>query len=130
MVDTRSQPMLVLGGGQLGLMMAEAGVRLGIVIDRLDTATNEVIPGTSNLRIEMSIEQLLDRYPVITAEMEHLPQNEFVLALKASENWVNSRAFDMLPSRDSQKRLLDDIGVANAVVSRITDEIEDFNIQR
>ena len=114
MVDTRFQPILVLGGGQLGLMMAEAGVRLGTVVDRLDTATNEVIPGTSNLRIEMDIAQLLDRYPVITAEMEHLPQNDFVHALKSSENWRNARAFDILPSRDSQKRLLDDIGVANA----------------
>ena len=81
--DTSSvnHPVLILGGGQLGLMMAEAATHLGIAVDRLDTQTGEVIPGTSNLRIKMSLDALLERYPVITAEMEHLPNSPLVEAI-------------------------------------------------
>ena len=38
---------LVLGGGQLGLMMAEAAARLGLVVDRYDPERALLLPGTS-----------------------------------------------------------------------------------
>ncbi|NKB77755.1 MAG: ATP-grasp domain-containing protein [Gammaproteobacteria bacterium] len=109
-----NHPILVLGGGQLGLMMAEAAIHLGVVVDRLDTANDKLMPGTSNLRVDTTLDFLVDRYAVITAEMEHLPDSGLVNGLRLSERWMNGSAFDILPGRNQQKRLLDEIGVHNA----------------
>ncbi len=95
-------------------MMAEAATHLGVVVDRLDTATDQLIPGTSNLRVDTDLTVLLRRYSVITAEMEHLPNNELVTALRDSNLWANGSAFYILPARNRQKSLLDEIGVNNA----------------
>ena len=109
-----SQSILVLGGGQLGLMLAESAAHLGIGLDRVDTVTDQLIPGTSLLRLPTGSNELACRYSVITAEMEHLPETGLVRHLRQSTAWANKKSFDILPSRQRQKELLDDIGVANA----------------
>ena len=45
---------LVLGGGQLGLMMAEAAARLGLVVDRYDPERALLLPGTSDLAVPIT----------------------------------------------------------------------------
>lgn len=105
---------LVVGAGQLGLMMAAAGARLGISVDRLDHVTGEVLPGTSDTRLPLSREEILARYPVITAELEHLLGNEMVEGLRDESAWCNAEAMSLLPARDQQKALLDQLDIATS----------------
>jgi len=105
---------LLLGGGQLGLMMAEAGAQLALHVDRLDLWTNQIIPGTSGLRLTSSVEEILERYPVISAELEHLPDTKLINGLLASDNWANKKAFANTAKRHDEKRLLDRLQIHTA----------------
>lgn len=106
--------LLVVGAGQLGLMMAAAAARFGISVDRMDHVSGEVLPGTSSSRITMDCGAILERYPVITAELEHLLGNELVEGLRDESAWCNGEAMTLLPARDQQKSLLDQLGVATS----------------
>lgn len=106
-----STRILVLGQGQLGLMLAEAGIRLGLVVDRLDPDGERLLPGSSDLELEVTAEGLLQRYSVITAEREQLPDTALMRALLGSDRFVNNPAFEVLPDRLEQKRLLDRLEV-------------------
>ena len=70
-----AERVLVLGGGQLGLMMAEAAARLGGVVDRYDPEREVVLPGTSDMTVRLDADQCLARYDVITAEREAFPDS-------------------------------------------------------
>lgn len=105
---------LVVGAGQLGLMMAAAGARFGISVDRVDHVSGEILPGTSRTRIKMGLEQIIENYPVITAELEHLLGNEIVEGLREFPAWLNAEAMALVPARDQQKALLDQLGVATS----------------
>jgi len=106
--------MLIIGSGQLGLMMAAEGGRLGIQIDRLDFTRHEILPGTSSLRIPAALDYILSHYDVISAELEHLPQDDFFDAIYQSPAWVNPQAFAVLPDRYTQKQLLDTLNIPTA----------------
>ena len=80
---------LVVGAGQLGLMMAAAGARFGISVDRMDHVSGELLPGTSSLRISDDPLERGKTYPVITAELEHLLGNPLVEGLKDLDAWQN-----------------------------------------
>jgi len=116
---------LVVGAGQLGLMMAAAGGRFATSVDRIDHVTGELVPGTSRLRLPMPGDDALSGYVAITAELEHLLGNPVVENLRTLPNWQNAEAMDRLPSRDTQKALLDELEVATAPWRRIdqADEI-------
>lgn len=102
---------LILGGGQLGLMMAEAGARLGLVVDRFDPERNVLIPGTSDFTVDVSLEQCLERYDVISVEREAFPAEGISSALAHSEKSVAATALEVLPDRQLQKALLDRLQV-------------------
>lgn len=106
------KPVLVVGAGQLGLMMAAAGARFGIPVDRMDHVTGELVPGTSNLRLQMSIDEIEQRYSIITAELEHLGDTVLLNSVKATSSWCNAAAFEILPTREKQKQMLDQLQVA------------------
>lgn len=108
------QPVLVLGSGQLGLMMAEAGARLGIPVDRMSPEQDTLVPGTSDLSWPLEMDFCLERYPVITAEREHLPDSEVIRRLLDAPAMTGREAMRVLPDRLSQKRFLDDNGVTTA----------------
>ena len=105
---------LVVGAGQLGLMMAEAGARFGISVDRIDHLSGEILPGTSKTKISLDSEAISEVYPVVTAELEHLLGNPLVEGLKESNSWLNAEAFEVLPARHQQKELLDQLDVATS----------------
>lgn len=107
-------PVLMLGSGQLGLMLAAAGARLGIAVDRLDLGTGELIPGTSDYRVKTDFDALVSRYSLISAELEHLPNTPLVKALTETDAWCNKAAFQVLPDRKSQKSLLDNLHINTA----------------
>jgi 5-(carboxyamino)imidazole ribonucleotide synthase len=80
-------------------------------VDRIDHINGEVLPGTSATRIVMEQEELLQRYPKITAELEHLLGNALVEGLRNAPAWCNAEAMGLLPARDQQKGLLDQLEV-------------------
>ena len=106
--------MLILGSGQLGLMMATYAGQLGLQVDRLDMDSCELLPGCSKVRVDTTLEYLLTQYNVITAEIEHLPSTDFFQALYQSPAWINQQAFTVLPDRNQQKRLLNQLSIPTA----------------
>ena len=105
---------LVLGGGQLGLMMAEAGARLGLVVDRYDPERALLLPGTSDLPVPIDLETCLDRYPVITVEREAFPDSGLSAELARSDRCVARGALKVIPDRFDQKTMLDKLGIPTA----------------
>lgn len=118
--------LLILGHGQLGLMMAAEAARLGLVVDRLDMQTGELLLGTTVKRQAISADQIFADYDVITAEIEHLPHSELLDRIYASDKWANAQSFELLPNRFSQKTLLDDLAVPTAPWC-VLDKREDLN---
>lgn len=105
---------LVLGSGQLGLMMAVEAARLGIELDRVDASSGTLFKGTCPRPEHFDLTSMVGKYDVITAEMEHLPDNELIRSLKAQQAWINDSAFSKLVDRKDQKTLLDKLGLATA----------------
>lgn len=105
---------LVIGEGQLGMMLAEAGVRLGVVVDRLHPEEGDIIAGGSDLRQTLDADTVLARYDVITSEREHFPQTPLVQALISHSKFPNADTYALLPDRAQQKTMLDELAIATA----------------
>jgi len=85
----------VLGNGQLGNMLAEAGTRLG----------KRVIP----MSIEMPTD--LPDDAIVTAEREHWTATDFISSVIAHPGWLNKETFVCIPDRRKQKTLLDSLDI-------------------
>ena len=105
---------LVIGAGQLSLMLAEAGSRLGIQVDRLDPFSGDLRHGTSLDVVNYDLDTLLARADILTAEIEHLPDNALVQKLMAAPRFPAARALRLIADRLPQKQLLDELEVPNA----------------
>lgn len=102
----------VLGNGQLGAMLAQAGQRLGIAVDLLDPEQASSLPAAET---------------TITCEREHWPANVFTNALQSLPGWRNGAAIAALANRRQQKQLLNQLGLATAAwlpVSATTTQAE------
>lgn len=88
----------MLGTGQLGAMLQQAGQRIGIDVRLLDVDTG--VLAEEDVRI--------------TAEREHWPVNQFTDALQRHPGWINGPAFAALSNRIRQKSLLDQLGLPTA----------------
>jgi 5-(carboxyamino)imidazole ribonucleotide synthase len=88
-------PIYVLGDGQLGSMLQEAGTRLGL----------SVVP--------MSIDQAseIPAGAMITAEREHWSPSDFISSILSHQGWINDKTFVLIPDRRKQKALLDELGL-------------------
>jgi 5-(carboxyamino)imidazole ribonucleotide synthase len=92
----------VLGTGQLGAMLQQAGQRIGIDVRLLE------VDG------KMSPDALPQEGIAITAEREHWPVNSFTQALQRHPGWLNGAALAVLSNRIRQKSLLDQLGLPTA----------------
>lgn len=108
------QPVLILGGGQLGLMIAEAAARLGLVVDRYDPENSCLLPGTSDFRSNIDLETALHRYAAVTVEREAFPETGQATQLVQSDKSVARQALRTIPDRFDQKSMLDELGIATA----------------
>ena len=88
----------VLGNGQLGSMLQQAGAGLGIKVKLLN--------------IEADLYPAKDM--ILTVEREHWPANAYTEALRQHPNWLNQTALQTLSNRARQKTLLDELGIATA----------------
>ncbi|MGD8203418.1 5-(carboxyamino)imidazole ribonucleotide synthase [Pantoea sp. FN0305] len=94
------KPVCVLGNGQLGRMLRQAGEPLGIAVYPVGLdAEPEALP------IQQS---------VITAEVERWPETALTRELARHSAFVNRDIFPLLADRLTQKQLLDRLGLATA----------------
>ena len=94
------KPVCVLGNGQLGRMLRQAGEPLGIAVYPVGLdAEPEAVPF---------------RQSVITAEIERWPETALTRELAGHPAFVNRDIFPRLADRLTQKQLLDQLGLATA----------------
>lgn len=94
------KPVCVLGNGQLGRMLRQAGEPLGIAVFPVGLdAEPEAVPYQNS---------------VITAEIERWPETALTRELATHSNFVNRDIFPCLADRLTQKQLLDQLGLATA----------------
>ncbi|MET3107390.1 5-(carboxyamino)imidazole ribonucleotide synthase [Oxalobacteraceae bacterium GrIS 2.11] len=88
----------VLGNGQLGAMLQQAGQRIGVDVALLDVDA-DVYPAQD---------------AIVTVEREHWPVNPYTESLQQHRHWMNGNALFTLANRVRQKSLLDQLQVATA----------------
>lgn len=94
------KPVCVLGNGQLGRMLRQAGEPLGIAVYPVGLdAEPEAVPYQNS---------------VITAEIERWPETALTRELAVHNNFVNRDIFPRLADRLTQKQLLDHLNLATA----------------
>lgn len=94
------KPVCVLGNGQLGRMLRQAGEPLGIAVYPVGIdAEPEAVPYQNS---------------VITAEIERWPETALTRELATRSAFVNRDIFPRLADRLTQKQLLDQLGLATA----------------
>ncbi len=113
------QRILVLGSGQLGLMLAEAGARWGMTIDRLDIDNGGILYGSSGKVHSLDQFSPTD-YDIITIEREHIPDTALVNDLRANPGWHGEQALYTLAHRRRQKALLDRLSIPTAAWLPVT----------
>ena len=101
------KPVCVLGNGQLGRMLRQAGEPLGIAVYPVGLdAEPEAVPYQQS---------------VITAEIERWPETALTRELATHNAFVNRDIFPRLADRLTQKQLLDQLGLATAPWQLLTD---------
>ncbi|MBW7981925.1 5-(carboxyamino)imidazole ribonucleotide synthase [Enterobacillus tribolii] len=94
------KPVCVLGNGQLGRMLRQAGEPLGITVYPVGPdADPQAVPW---------------RQAVITAEIERWPETALTREIAGHNGFVNRDIFPRLADRLTQKQLLDELGLATA----------------
>lgn len=94
------KPVCVLGNGQLGRMLRQAGEPLGIAVYPVGLdAEPEAVPYQNS---------------VITAEIERWPETALTRELATHNAFVNRDIFPRLADRLTQKQLLDSLNLATA----------------
>jgi len=90
----------VLGAGQLGAMLKQAGTPLGIDVRPVDIESTQTLP--------------LKPTDVVTAEREEWPETVATKQLSTHSNFVNLTTFPQLADRLTQKQWLDRLELATA----------------
>ena len=104
------KPVCVLGNGQLGRMLRQAGEPLGITVYPVGIdAEPEAVPFQNS---------------VITAEIERWPETALTRELASHTGFVNRDIFPRLADRLTQKQLLDQLGLATAPWQLLADASE------
>ncbi|MGI9229013.1 MAG: ATP-grasp domain-containing protein [Gammaproteobacteria bacterium] len=108
------QRILVLGSGQLGLMLAEAGARWGMTIDLLDIDQQLIHYGSSRTARPLDDFDPDNDYDIITIEREHLPDTALVNTLRQHPGWRGEQALINIADRQRQKAMLDRLKLPTA----------------
>ena len=104
------KPVCVLGNGQLGRMLRQAGEPLGIAVYPVGIdAEPEAVPYQNS---------------VITAEIERWPETALTRELANHPAFVNRDIFPRLADRLTQKQLLDQLNLATAPWQLLADKSE------
>ena len=120
----------VLGGGQLGRMMAMEARRMGYRICVLDRDTrcptgqfaDDVVVGT--LDDLESARCVAERSAVVTLDTEHVPAEVLTAISAVAPVRPGPRVLATIQDRAVQKQFLDGLGLAQARWSTFTDDAE------
>lgn len=104
------KPVCVLGNGQLGRMLRQAGEPLGIAVYPVG--------------LDAEPEALPIHQSVITAEIERWPETALTRELADHPAFVNRDIFPRLADRLTQKQLLDQLGLATAPWQLLAEKAE------
>lgn len=99
-INMTMKTVCVLGNGQLGRMLRQAGEPLGI----------KVYP----VGIDVEPDSIPYQQSVITAEIERWPDTPFTKLLANHPQFVNRHVFPIIADRLTQKQLLDGLGLPTA----------------
>lgn len=94
------KPICVLGNGQLGRMLRQAGEPIGI----------SVYP----IGIDDTLETIPYQHSIITAEIERWPETPLTCELARQPSFINRDIFPQLADRLPQKQLLDSLSLTTA----------------
>lgn len=100
----------VLGNGQLGRMLRQAGELLGI----------NVYP----IGIDDKLETIPYQHSIITAEIERWPETPLTYELARQASFINRDIFPQLADRLPQKQLLDSLALMTAPWQPLTNQIQ------
>jgi 5-(carboxyamino)imidazole ribonucleotide synthase len=100
----------VLGNGQLGRMLRQAGEPLGIAVWPVG--------------LEAEPEAVPFQQSVITAEIERWPETALTRELARHNAFVNRDVFPIIADRLTQKQLFDKLGLATAPWQLLADKSE------
>lgn len=119
---------LVIGDGQLGLMLAGAAARLGVELDRLSPEGCVLYRGTGRASEPLRDDWSAEEYDIVTAEREHLPECALMERLRAHPGFGAAATLATVSDRRSQKALFDRLAVPTAewIVPRSLRDIEGF----
>lgn len=100
------KPVYVLGDGQLGNMLLEAGRRIGVDVTLMSIDDDASVPDAVT----------------ITAEREHWQPSGFISKIIGHPGWLNSQTFVDIPDRRRQKALLDSLDLPTSPWCTTTNE--------
>jgi 5-(carboxyamino)imidazole ribonucleotide synthase len=115
----------ILGGGQLGMMLAEAGARIGI-----DCVTLDPAPDASASRVapsfvaayddEAALAQLAAGVDVVTYEFENVPVASARFLAERGEVFPSPASLEVAQDRLLEKTLFEDVGLGVAPYSPVS----------
>ncbi len=106
----------VLGAGQLGAMLRQAGTPIGVDVRPIDAQEN----------VDVLAE--LSASDVVTPEIESWVESDTSNRLAGHSRFVNREVFPIIADRLTQKQTLDDIGVATAPWQAVTAQCSEQDI--
>ncbi len=109
----------ILGGGQLGLMLAQAGQRIGVACRLLDpdpAAPAKAVAPTITAAWDdaAALSRLVEGAAVATWEVEHVPLTTVRRLAGQVPVYPPLACLEAVQDRASQKRLIDELGVPTA----------------
>lgn len=122
----------VLGGGQLGWMLALAATRLGVRVRTLDESAD--VPSARDAEHvvgrfsdERAVESFAAGCDVVTCEFENVPASALEAAARRVPVLPRPRSFAVAQDRASERALFESLGIATPAWARI-DRVEDVEI--
>jgi 5-(carboxyamino)imidazole ribonucleotide synthase len=121
----------IVGGGQLGMMLAEAGARIGIDCLTLDPATDSPASHVARALVgdyddETKLAELAAAADVVTYEFENVPVASARFLAERVEVFPPPESLEFAQDRLLEKTLFEDVGLAVAPFSAVSSKEELF----
>lgn len=104
----------IIGCGQLGQMLGHAAQRLNLQVSFLSLDEDPVVYGAGDIYQQNQVDQFLDRCDMVTVEREAIPVAILTAVEQAGKLAPSFGALKQLRNRDTQKALLDQLGIPTA----------------
>ncbi len=105
---------LVLGAGQLAMMMAQESTGLGLTVSAYDVTSDKVVDPISKEILSEGLAGAIEQCDVITAEFEHIPPAILATCQQSGKLVPDASAIQTGGDRRIEKQRLDKANVANA----------------